>query len=100
MRMPDIYFWKKAPFIRILISLITGILVQWYLQLAPLVLCTVLLGCTAFGILFFYIPLAKRYKLGFLNGVFLLMSFVTIGALLTWNHDIRNSKNWMGHYYH
>ena len=98
--MPDIYIWKKAPFIRILISLITGILVQWYLQLAPLVWCTVLLVCTAFGVLFFYIPLAKRYKLGFLNGVFLLTSFVTIGALLTWNHDIRNSKNWMGHYYH
>ncbi len=98
--MPDIYIWKKAPFIRILISLITGILIQWYLQLGPLVWCTVLLGCTAFGVLFFYIPLANRYKLGFLNGGFLLTSFVTIGALLTWNHDIRNSKNWMGHYYH
>jgi competence protein ComEC len=98
--MPDIYIWKKAPFIRILISLITGILVQWYLQLAPLVWCTVLIGCTAVGVLFFYIPLVKRYKLGFLNGVFLLTTFVTIGALLTWTHDIRNSKNWMGHYYH
>ena len=34
--MPDIYIWKKAPFIRILISLIAGILVQWYLQVATI----------------------------------------------------------------
>jgi competence protein ComEC len=97
--MPGIYIWKKAPFIRILISLIAGVLVQWYLQLAPLIWWIALVVCTAAGVLFFYISLAKRYKLGFLNGMLLLTSFVTIGALLAWNHDIRNSNSWFGHYY-
>ena len=98
MRLPGIYIWKTAPFIRILISLIAGILVQWYLQLAPLIWWSPRI-CIAAGVLFFYISLSNRYKLGFLNGLFLLISFVTIGALLAWNHDIRNSKNWVGHYY-
>ena len=75
--MPGIYIWKKAPFIRILISLIAGILVQWYFQLAPLIWWIALVVCIAVGVFFFYIPLAKRYKLGFLNGMFLLTSFVS-----------------------
>jgi len=98
MGMPQIYFWKKAPFIRILISFIAGILAQWYLQFAPFVWCIVLVVCIVVGVLFFYIPLAKRYRLGFLNGMFMLTSFAATGALLTWNYDIRNYKNWMGHF--
>ena len=44
-------------------------------------------------------PLSQRYKLGFFNGLTLLISFVSIGGLLTWYTDIRHSSNWAGHYY-
>src|SRR5688572_230293 len=99
MRMPDIYIWKKAPFIRIFVSLVVGILLQWHLQLAPLAWCIILLMGIGVSVAFFYIPIAKRYRLGFLNGMFLLISFAGIGAILAWSHDIRNSGNWMGHHY-
>ena len=97
--MPGIYIWRKAPFIRIFISLVAGILAQWHLQLTPLNWSITLFVCVGASILFFYTPLVKRFRLGYLNGGLLLISFVAFGALLTWKHDIRNSGNWMGHHY-
>jgi competence protein ComEC len=97
--MPAIYFWKKAPFIRLLIFLIAGIIIQWHWQIAASVWWLILGACIAASIFFFYIPLFNRYKLGFFNGLTLLISFISIGGLLAWHHDIRHYKNWAGHYY-
>ncbi len=99
MAVPGIYIWRKAPFIRIFIALVCGILAQWQLQLAPMAWLTVLFGTAVASFFFFYIPLASRYRLGYFNGGLLLISFSAFGALLTWKHDIRNSANWIGHRY-
>jgi len=99
MLLPAIYFWKKAPFIRLLISLITGIIIQWHCQVASFVWWSILVICIAGSIFFFFTSLSHRYRLKFLNGLLLLLSFISIGALLAWHHDIRHSKNWAGHCY-
>jgi len=96
--MQEIYFWKKAPFIRLLFSLIAGILVQWFCQLVPVVWYAMFAGALLILISFFYFPLFTRYRLGFLNGVATLLPFIAIGALLVWHHDIRNTKNWIGNH--
>lgn len=97
MPIQEIYFWKKAPFVRMLISLMTGIIMQWFWQLPPAVWHLLLAGCLLTVISFFYFPLFKRYRFGFLNGIAILLPFIAIGALLVWQHDIRHSKNWVGH---
>jgi len=99
MRMPNIYIWRKAPFIRIFIAQVTGILIQWHLPLTPNALVGILLACFGAIVLFFYIPLVSRYRLGYFNGALLIICFSTFGALLTWNNDIRNMDSWFGHHY-
>ncbi len=99
MLIPTIYFWKKAPFIRLLTSFIAGILIQWNWQIAVSIWWSILGSCFVASISFFYISLSSRYKLGILNGLSLLISFISIGGLLAWHNDIRHSKNWVGHHY-
>ncbi|MEP7107986.1 MAG: ComEC/Rec2 family competence protein [Ferruginibacter sp.] len=92
--------WKKAPFIRLLVPLITGIIIQWYLQCAfPLVLISSL--CFAIAhLLFFLFPLAMRFRLQSMQGLLLNGLLVGLGLLVTWQKDMRNSENWYGRVYH
>ena len=99
MLIPAIYFWKKAPIIRLLASFIAGIVIQWNCQIAASVWWSILGACIVASISFFYIPLYNRYKLGFGVGLGLLISFISIGGLVVWHNDIRHSKNWAGHHY-
>ena len=43
-------FWKEAPFIRLLIPLIGGILIQWYVELPLVLYWVILIGCLLFRI--------------------------------------------------
>jgi competence protein ComEC len=91
--------WKKAPFIRLLLPLIAGILLQWYLSIEVDIIGVCLVSFSiAFG-LFLLLPLAARYKFRVLQGIILQLLFLSIGMLVTWNKDIRNSKDWYGNYY-
>ena len=99
MLIPAIYFWKKAPFIRLLASFMTGIVIQWNWQIAVSVWWSIFGCCIIASVSFFYIALSSRYKLGVLNGLSLLISFVSIGGLLAWHNDIRHSKSWVGSHY-
>ena len=92
------YFWKKAPFIKLLLSLIVGIVIQWYWQLPPIVWYCVFAASLFIVITFFYFSLFKRYRFGFLNGIAILLPFTSMGALLVWHNDIRHSDNWVGHH--
>lgn len=90
---------KKAPFVRLLLPLIAGIILQWELQL-PLSIS--LLGAICFGIaylLFFLFPLFIRFKLQWLQGLILHLVLICVGLLLTRQNDVRHNSNWYGHYY-
>lgn len=91
--------FSKTPFIRLLLPLITGIILQWYFQFATIVL---LLACgvpVLFFILFFFLPLAKRYRRQWVAGLLLYLLLAAAGACLTWRRDITHSPDWFGHHY-
>ncbi|MFC0774571.1 ComEC/Rec2 family competence protein [Terrimonas alba] len=93
------YFLKRTPFIRLLLALIIGIVFQWYCQV-PITAWLILFAVSFLATLsFFYLPLFKRYHLGALNGLFIMIPFLSLGAILVFNNDIRNNPNWMGHLY-
>ena len=100
--MPTMYavpIWKKAPFIRLLIPLTLGILLQWYL-LIPF--SAAILGFICFGIaycLFLFFPLVVRFKLQALQALIINLLIVCLGLIITWQKDIRNSSDWLGNYY-
>ncbi|HEV7781609.1 MAG TPA: ComEC/Rec2 family competence protein, partial [Chitinophagaceae bacterium] len=93
------YFWKKTPFLKLLLALIAGILVQWHYPSGPktgwLILAA---GLVVLPVLFF-IPLFKRYRFAFLNGIIVSILFFALGVLLAWQKDIRNQKDWLGKLY-
>jgi competence protein ComEC len=99
MSLPVIHLWKKAPFIRFLLPLVTGIIVQWHLQLQPLILWSLLLCAVTVVMIVFFIPFFERYKLSSLNGIAIAAIFIAIGGLLSWYKNIQHDINWFGNKY-
>ena len=91
--------WKAAPFIRLLLPFIAGIILQWYLQFALLQIIATLICFTIAFILFRFLPLALRFKWNAMQGFFLQLVFVALGLWITWQKDIRHDNNWYGNHY-
>lgn len=92
--------WKKAPFIRLLLPLITGILLQWYLQFE---FYQILMAAVCFTIAFTafkFFPLALRFNLQPLQGFLINILLVVFGLFIAYQKDIRHNENWFGNIYH
>src|SRR5262245_18437366 len=99
MSVVPVYFWKRTPFLRLLVALVIGILVQWYVRI-PLFTCWItLVGSLILINVFPVVSNFRRFQLAGLNGVVIMFLFISIGALLTWYHDIRHHKKWFANYY-
>jgi competence protein ComEC len=99
MSAPVIHIWKNAPFIRFLIPLMTGIILQWHLQF-PLIGLWIVCGVTITILLsFFLLSFFERYKLSAINGIAITVLFISVGGLLAWYKDIRHDENWFGRHY-
>src|SRR5678816_777664 len=85
--------WKKAPFIRFLIPLSTGIILQWNFQW-PLQILWIVFGSsvTLLGISFF-LTSYRLYKFTVISGVAIIILFLSLGSLLVWYKDIRNDSS-------
>lgn len=90
--------WKQAPLVRLLIPFIIGILLQWQLQivLAPIPIAILCFG-TAIG-LFALLPLRLRYTFRWLQGINISLLVMAVGAMVSWQKDIRHRSNWYGHH--
>ncbi len=93
------YWWKKAPFVKLLVSLSAGIVLQRYGQLAASTGWLTLLSGSIALCCFFFIPFFNRYKYSFFSGAAVFIVFASLGALLTRYKDIRSNENWFGHVY-
>lgn len=93
------YFWNKSPFIKLLIALISGIILHWYLQVSFLVWLLGVLLLLFVSIVHQLLPFTLRVKYVMVNGISALVLFVCIGGLLAWRKDIRNNGNWLGAHY-
>lgn len=91
--------WNKAPFVRLLTALAGGAVLQRYVPLpqATMWLCT---GSSLLAVLLYsFVSINLRYRVRALNGFFLLLLVASVGALLAWQHDVRNNPDWFGHGY-
>ncbi|HEX7845007.1 MAG TPA: ComEC/Rec2 family competence protein, partial [Chitinophagaceae bacterium] len=94
-----IHFWRKTPFLRLLLFLIPGILLQWYLQLSVAIWLATAGSALIIFSGFYFLSLFQRFKFLFITGLAVAMLFVALGALLVWKQDVRNNSNWFGHSY-
>jgi len=99
MSLPVIRIWKKAPFIRFLLPLIAGIVLQWHLQIQAGLLWITLCMSTITTLTFFFIPFFERYKLSALSGMAVIVLFTSLGGLLSWYKNIQHDPNWFGKAY-
>ena len=77
-----------------------GIIFQWNFPVVIADWWSLLLLSLLLFLIYFFLPLFKRYKLSFITGIFSAILFFTLGAMLAWHHDIRNEKHWFGNKYH
>lgn len=94
-----IYVWKTAPFLRLLLPVITGIILQYYFVFSLYNILIAGFILVLFFILFRLLPLAYRFKLIPLQGILITLFMITAGLFVTWQRDIRNHGTWYGNYY-
>ncbi len=95
----NIYIWKKAPFLRLLLPVIIGILLEYYCRFE---IRTIIIWGGLFVlsfIIFSILPLAFRFKLQPIAGIIITAFVINAGAFLLWNKDVRNHNNWYGNQY-
>ena len=80
--------WKKAPFIRLLLPLMAGIILQWYLQFTLSVIVTAFISYSVGYLLFLILPIALRFKMQAIQGFIIQLLIVALGAWLTWQQDL------------
>ncbi|HVG40428.1 MAG TPA: ComEC/Rec2 family competence protein [Chitinophagaceae bacterium] len=93
------YLWNKAPFLRFILPLIAGIIVQWYIQLT---LKTILITTVCLLLIIIasqFLSLTRKFIWRHITGLFILLFISCIGTLLVWMNDVRNNKSWFGNYY-
>lgn len=93
------YLLKQMPFVRLVVSLIIGIILQWYLQfsLTSIGIFTVVLSAVL--LVFAFLKFSAKYSFRWLQGLALELVFVAIGILITYNKDIRHNNDWLGYAY-
>jgi competence protein ComEC len=95
-KLHHIFIWKKAPFLRLLIPVIAGILIQYYFKIKIPVI--IYYGIVSFILISFFsfLPEAIRYKYRQFQGIIIFLFLLVFGLFITWQKDIRNHKNWYG----
>lgn len=87
---------KRAPFLRLIVPLIGGILLQlqysWRLNTLLLVVVLLLTGLCIAGCM----PLSARFRYGWIQGICLYLLVGCSGALLLYQSDIRHQKRYFG----
>lgn len=90
-------FWIRAPFVRLLLPLLSGILVQWYYPLSHVVLVPLFIFFF-FGLLIYHLlPITYRYKFSSVGGAAVFIALFLFGMLLLWHNDVKKDPAWYGH---
>jgi competence protein ComEC len=93
------YFWRKTPFIKIVLAFAAGIILHWNLQLSLQAWLTIAGVSLSLFIFFVFVPFFQRYRYSFVSGILVFNLFAAAGGALAWKKDIRNAKEWAGNHY-
>src|SRR5438477_111343 len=100
MRPYPLHTWQEAPFLRLIIPFMAGIAMEWYGSLWPLVWWVLLMFCVAGMIVFNRRLSFRQFQHGWLNGAFIQLAMIALGALVCWFRDPAQQPNRFTRYYH
>ncbi|MBC7948566.1 MAG: ComEC family competence protein [Chitinophagaceae bacterium] len=95
----SVYGWKRTPFMRAIIPLITGIVIQRYFELPLLFFWSLSASSLILLVVFSLLSVPFRFRLRWLAGCLINMLLFATGSLLTGLHDVRGDQRWFGHNY-
>src|SRR5688572_2533808 len=90
------HLWHYAPFLRLLVPLMAGIGIQWYLSIPILILLVIAFLLIFLISFYFFLPDKRKFQFSSINGLVIHFLLFITGAGLTWANDIRNQKEWIG----
>ena len=91
--------WKEAPFLRLIVPLIGGIIVEWYLQLPIIPIVCVFLFSIFSYIVFQNFKGFVQYKFYWVNAIAINILVFTLGMMLVHFHDISKHEQWINNHY-
>jgi len=94
-----IFIWKKAPFLRLLIPVILGILLQFYCKIEIRIITSVTVVLLLSFLIFSFLPEVLRFRFRAMQGILISLFMLSSGSWLTWQKDARNHQDWYGRYY-
>ena len=94
----QIPLWKQAPFVRLLIPLIMGIIIQDWALITGSILMLWMCVLFAIFLLYYYLPLHKRYYWRNFHALFLLGLVFFHALFINWNNNPKHQSSWFGHF--
>ncbi len=91
-------FWRQVPFLRLLIPLIIGVLLGFYLVLPVAVVLRLAVVFFLLFILFSFLPNRIKYRMRWTSGLALSFTLLAAGSLLCYCNDTRNRVDWWAHF--
>ena len=85
---------KQFPFVRLLVALIAGIIIEWYFHFNYKIAIGFAVTALLFIIIFPLFSDVKKFSLNWLRGIAVLLLFVFVGMMITRNQNIQNNTNW------
>ena len=94
----NIFIWKKAPFLRLLIPFIIGIIFQFYgeFQINAIAICLIILISAI--VIFSFLSEVIRFRFRVVQGILISLFLVSFGSLLAWKKEVRHHPDWYGNY--
>lgn len=99
MHQSAIPIWKSSPFVRLLLPVIAGILIQYYLSLELSIIIVALISFSIVLLLFRFLPLSLRFKLQGLQGMAMVLLIIASATLFTYINNDKNLSSWYGNQY-
>jgi len=93
-----IFIWKKAPFLRLLVPVITGIVFQFYFKTDVSSIIIWAIALVLPFIIFSFLPEATRFRFRIIQGILISLLLFLLGSFMTWQKDVRSNSDWYGKY--
>src|SRR5690349_3806212 len=98
MAVVEIPVWREAPFIRLIVPFIAGILVEHYFPI-KVIAWWMVISFSIFTLAFFlFLTSANQLRFRWIPGLFVHLLIFSSAACISFHHDIRNQPLWIGHF--
>jgi competence protein ComEC len=99
MSLSSITTLRQIPFLRLLIALIAGIIVQWYLQFTIHSLLVVFISTAILLFIFYFLPSSKQFAARWIQGIAIVLLFIITGSIISYLKDISHHYNRLENFY-